>query len=231
MSRKAQFAHFLKHKVAEYRFRLSEVLEVSNRSLNTFKNKLPQNDSDGKLLIYAFSAMTAQVQTIKDIVPVLLDRDIPWSEYKSVRHMEFIAGARNAITHDGNPIINLWSDGKYYVALPFVRIGARGEMIRISPPKADIAAVSLQFTNDFSAKLIEIVESAGSDPAVLEPIYGQAFFEEAMQHPAIPEFARGLYAAADKSELDNSDPSRLKLLLSDLNGLFSYSLDGLSRSP
>lgn len=230
MNRKAQFAHFLKHKVGEYRLRLSEVLEVTDRSLNTFNTKLPQNDSDGRLLTYAFSAMVSQVQTIKDIVPVLLDRKVPWSEYKNVRHMDFVTGARNAITHDGNPIINLWADGKYYVALPFVRIDAKREVIKVVPPADDIAAVSLEFTHDFFAKVIELVESTASDPEILRPIYGRDYFEEAMRHPAISELARGLYAAADKTEHDKDDPSRLEILISELNGLLSYSLDGLSRT-
>ncbi|MCQ8118976.1 hypothetical protein [Methylomonas rosea] len=228
MNRKAQFAHFLKHKIGEYRFRLSEVLEVSDRSLNTFNSKLPQNNSDGRLLTYAFSAMTSQVQTIKDIVPVLLDREVPWSEYKNVRHMDFVAGARNAITHDGNPIIDLWVDGKYYVASPFLRIGARGETITVVPPTEDLATVSLEFTHDFSAKLLELVEGTANDPSILKPIYGREYFEEAMRHPAIPEFARDLYAESDKTEHDKNDPSRLEILLSDLNGLISYSLGGLA---
>lgn len=230
MNRKAQFAHFLKHKIAEYRFRLSEVLEVSGRSLNAFNTKLPQNDLDGRLLIYAFSALTSQVQTIKDIVPVLLNRKVAWSEYNNVRHMDFIVGARNAITHDGNPIINLWADGKYYVASPFIRLDAHGKAIKVIPPADDIAAVSLEFTHDFSEKLIELVESNASDPAIFKSIYGREFFEEAIQHPAIPTFARSLYAAADKVDHDKDDPARLEVLISDLNDLLSYSLSGLTRA-
>lgn len=230
MNRKALFAHFLKNKIGEYRFRLSEVLEVSDRSLNTFNTKLRKNDLDGRLLIYSFSAMSSQAMTIMEIVPVLLDRKVPLSHYKEVMHKDFFVSARNAITHDGNPIINMWADGKYFIASPFVRIGQHGETIEVVPPKDDIATVSLEFTRDFSAKLIEIVQSNATDTEILKPIYGREFFAKAMQHPAVPEFARGLYAAADKTELDKDDPSRLEVLLSDLNDLLSYSLDRLNRN-
>lgn len=228
MNRQAQFTHYLKHKLGEFKYRLTELIDASDRSIAGFKKGAQYEAEHAKLVTYAFSALTSQVQTIKDILPVLLDRDIPWSQYKTVSHMAFIIGTRNSITHDGNPIINMWADGRFYISSSFVRVDAKGKLIKIEPPAQDVATICIEFTRDFSIEIIKLVEGVNDNVPLSKPIYGQEYFDKAIQHSAVPNFAREVYEAADKSKLDENDPARVSALISDLEALRSYSI---SRMP
>lgn len=229
MNRRAQFAHFLEHKICEYHFLLSEFITICDRSLENFNAKHEQLDSDEKLITYRFSALASQIQTLKDIVPVLIDKAVAWSDFADVRHMDFMHGARNAITHDGNPLVNLCVDGKYYVAGPFVRYDSiKKKTIKVTPPLVDIKTSTLEFTNDLAIKIHELIESVASEPEIALPVYGIEFFDTAIQHPAIPQFAKELYVSSDKSALNEQDHSRIAKIKTELDTLLAYCSVGLS---
>src|SRR5690348_17328065 len=116
VSRRHQFGHFLLYKIQEVRFRLSELLELCSQSRRRFAVNDPDAAGSGRVLNYHFGAFSSLVQTIKDILPVVACRAISWSDLSAIRHAEFMHSVRNAITHDGNPVINMWIEGRYYVA-------------------------------------------------------------------------------------------------------------------
>lgn len=223
MNRRAQFAHFLEHKICEYHFLLSELITICDRSRENFNAKHEQLEGDGKLINYRFSALASQVQTLKDIVPVLVDKAVAWSDFADVRHMNFMHGARNAITHDGNHLVNLWTEGKYYVAVPFVRYDAlKKKMVSVTPPLVDIRTSTLEFTNDLMIKIHELIESVASEAEIALPVYGVEFFDSAIQHPAIPQFVKDLYLSSDKSPTNEQDLSRIARIKGKLNTLLAY---------
>ncbi|MHB8149521.1 MAG: hypothetical protein ACYDIB_05120 [Desulfobulbia bacterium] len=229
MNRRAQFAHFLEHKICEYHFLLSEFIIICDRSLENFNTKHEQLEGDGKLINYRFSALASQVQTLKDIVPVLVDKTVAWSDFADVRHTDFMHGARNAMTHDGNPLVNLWVDGKYYVAGPFVRYDTiKKKTIKVTPPLVDVKTSTLEFTNDLAIKIHKLIESVASEPEIALPVYGIEFFDKAIQHPAIPQFAKELYVSSDKSAVNEQDHSRVVKIKTELDTLLAYCSAGLS---
>ena len=207
-TRRVQFAHFLLHKVRELRFRLSELLDVCQTSRRRFSVQDPTASSDCRLVNFHFSAFSSLIQTIKDILPVVAGHEVTWSDLAKVRHMQFMQAVRNAMTHDGNPVINLWSEGRYYVARDILRLGQDQKPIRIQAPAEDVETLVIRFTAELCVHLRDTVLLNLKNEALKGPLYGVEFFDSAVDHPAVPEFARRLYAEADRSapEMNEDDP-------------------------
>lgn len=191
--RKSQFAHFLNHKISELKYRLLQVLEVCDESEQRFKNQQKKLKGEGKELNYRFTAFASLVQTFKDILPVITDQKVSWASLNNVKHIDFMRKSRNAITHDGNPIINMWADGKYYIACAFARLNNSGNLELIKAPPEDIATICIEFTFDLAARIRQMIEPLVEVKEFAFPMYDIEFFGEAILHPAIPKFARKLF--------------------------------------
>jgi len=207
-TRRVQFAHFLLHKVRELRFRLSELLDVCQTSRRRFSVQDPMASSDCRLVNFHFSAFSSLIQTIKDILPVVAGHEVTWSDLANVQHIQFMQAVRNAVTHDGNPVINLWIEGRYYVACDILRLGQNQNPIRIQAPADDIETLVIRFTAELCSHLRDTVSLILKSEALKGPLYGVEFFDSAVDHPAFPEFARRLYVEADRSapEMNGDDP-------------------------
>ena len=207
-SRRLQSAHFLAHTVQEIRFRFLEVSDVCEESRRRFAAQQPQAKGDGKLINYRFAAFSSLVQTIKDILPVILERTVSWSSLSHIRHLHFMKSIRNAVAHDGNPVINLWVDGCYYVACDFVRLGWNHQPLAVKAPIEDVHTIIVEFTEDLCSYLRDAFSHYVGDQTLIGPLYGQEFFNTAINHPAIPEYAQRLYGELDRSalQLDPCEP-------------------------
>jgi hypothetical protein len=77
---------------------------------------------------------------------------------KKLRHGGFMYDVRNAITHDGNPVIDAWADGLFFVAANIVRINDKNQIVIIEPPKIDVRQFCLEFSLDFAGLLGETLQ-------------------------------------------------------------------------
>lgn len=163
--------------------------------MNNKANKRLQADAQGdvQLINYRFAAFSSLVQTIKDIIPVVLERDVSWSSLSHIRHLQFIQSIRNVITHDGNPVINLWVDGRYYVACDFFRLNQKHKPVAVKAPTEDTHTIILEFTDDLCWYLHSVCSHFLGDQSLVGSLYRQEFFTKAINHSAIPKFAQRLY--------------------------------------
>ena len=197
MGRQAQFAHALLHTVRELRFRTNELLMVCTLSRERFIAFPSESQTNGRLVNFRFAAFSSLLQTFKDVLPVVAGPEFIWPSMAGVRHIAFMQSIRNAITHDGNPVINGWIEGRFYVISDFIRIGQGGRPVSVTAPVQDIGTLALEFTVDFATAIQEHVEPLVGVPSLSEPLYGEEFFGAAINHPAVPAFAKELVLAAD----------------------------------
>lgn len=218
-SKRIQFSYFLLHKMHETRFRLSEILNVCQTSRRRFAEKQPPDNDDCRMLNFHFSAFSSLVQTIKDILPTVAGQKVSWTALSNVRHMQFMHAVRNAITHDGNPVINLWVDGRYYIACDFLRLDQNQNPVLVQAPTEDIETLVTQLIMDLCTLLRSLASPLLGSQELTGPLYGEEFFDNAINHPAIPKFAKRLYAEADRSSLGERNGDPVAELLNELDDL------------
>lgn len=189
-------AFFMRDKVAEMSFRLGELLDATSASRRGFVAGEPAPEGHGRQTRYALSAFLSLVQTLKDALERVTGAKVSWADLSGVRHMAFMQDARNASTHDGNPMLTLWADGRYYVAGSFEREGSFGKAVVVRAPMADMETVCREFALDFAAAIRTRIAPLVGDPALAGPIYGREFLRRAIEHPAIPAFAKAQLAEA-----------------------------------
>jgi hypothetical protein len=190
-------ANYLAGKVREFAFQLHVVVDASDSSLASYRTGDP-GPGDGPV-IYGFSAFGNAMQSLKDALKTIGGEPITWSQVAQLSDGDFLAKSRNAMTHDGNPVINAWADGRYFVANDISRFGSNGEPIEIVRPQTDVRTLCLTFAAEFCAML-----SARLRPLVGHYEIGGAGFDsgevEAAIHTSdlIPAEVKALFAA--KSE-------------------------------
>lgn len=147
-------AGYLKGKIKEFNFQLQAVVDSCAHSVRHSTSGQPNPAGNMEAVIYGFSAFTNAMQSLKDAVEIVTETPLVWSQITALRHGNFIRNARNAATHDGNPIISSWAGGRYFVPLDIYRYGKNGRLIRINRPTEDVRTICLEFANDF-AKLLQ----------------------------------------------------------------------------
>ncbi|MDH0448062.1 hypothetical protein [Shewanella sp. GD04112] len=180
--RQNQFLHYLGNTLSELEYRLNEILNLCDRSIEQYQNG--NSETKGQELNFAFSAFSGQLQTIKDVLPVISGEQISWSMLGTVRHAKFIKGCRNAITHDGQQVINMWVKGKYYVACDFHRITSKGVEL-IFAPSEDIATICTEFTLGLLDLVKQCLDGLVYDLSESQSLYDVRFYDAAIRHPAI----------------------------------------------
>lgn len=221
-TRRVQFTHFLLYKIRETRFRLSELLNFCQASRRLFAANQPEPEGGSRVVNFHFSAFSSLFQTIKDVLPVVSDQVVTWAGLSDIRHAQFMHAVRNAITHDGNPIINMWIEGKYYVACNFVRVDQHQKAVQVQAPAEDIETLATQFTLDLCSYLHAVVRPLAGNEALTGPLYGSEFFEAAIDHPAVPEFARHLHVEIDHSAVQLETNDLIGEVLSELDALANF---------
>lgn len=187
-------ANFVSGKIEELRFHLECIVNACDETLRLFNEQKPTPKEIHRTVVYGFSALANGVQTLKDAMQTAIGNELPWSNIKSLRHGAFMYGARNAVTHDGNPVISAWTDGRYFVPAKICRIGDRGKLITIPAPTADVRTLCLEFTEDFARLLRQTLLAAHTEPA----LEGMPFSIEELDNAfgessVIPDFARKLF--------------------------------------
>lgn len=208
---KSWVANYFYSKVCEYQHYLEQVVGHCDSSLARFAQKLPPGDNEGRLLTYAYGSLNNMVQTLKDGGSVFLPTAITWTDIKTLRHGEFFYLSRNAATHDGNPIIDAWVDGRYYVGKDIERFDGFGKFIKIQRPVKDVRTFTLEFSHDFYCFLADRLTLLGDDHQLTQPIIGPSEIEQIMGSQLIPEDVKSLFAGQideikEKARNIKSDP-------------------------
>ncbi|WP_156814507.1 hypothetical protein [Burkholderia lata] len=183
-------ASFFRSKVKEFDFCLRSVVECCDQSMLRFRTGQQGDEQTEGRIVYAFSAFSNTVQTLKDAGSTFLKPKITWSDIEGLRHGKFIWLSRNAATHDGHPVISAWADGRYFVPNDIHRFGPGGDLIEISAPTVDAAQFCLEFAKDFSAFLAARLSSAGPIEGATPNI---AEIQHFLKSPAVPDFAREMF--------------------------------------
>lgn len=192
---KSWVANYFCSKVCEYQHYLEQVVGLCDSSLARFGRTLPPVDNEGRLLTYAYGSLNNMVQTLKDGGAVFLPTAITWTDIKKLRHGEFFYLSRNAATHDGNPIIDAWVDGRYYVGNDIERFDGSGKFIKIHRPAEDVRTFTLEFSRDFYGFLADRLTLLGDDHQLTQPLIGPSEIEQIIASQLIPEEVKSLFSA------------------------------------
>lgn len=184
--------NFLRSKIKEWGFHLDWLTTCCDRSMSRVRHGQAQSDDDHSQVIYAFSSFSNAIQTLKDAGSALFDEGLRWSDIDQLCHGNFIRLSRNAATHDGNPIISGWADGKFFVPNNIRRLDHKGDEIEITAPTVDARQFCLEFSQDFSelllSRLVLIEEKEGPKWSVEE-------LETGLQSHMVPEEVRQIFQA------------------------------------
>lgn len=192
-NRESRHVNFFKSKIGELRYYLEAMVQVSDDSL-ALMNMGQDGTQQGKVIVYSFSSFTNALQSIKDSGALFLPlHSLSWGKIKTLRHGEFMKDARNAITHDGNPIINFWLDGHYYVGGKIERLDENKKPITIVPPKISVREFSLEFAHDLAVLISDILKLVPDDDKLKLSTLSMDEWVEGMKSELVPEFAKELF--------------------------------------
>lgn len=181
---------YFKSKVGEFDFYLRSVVECCDLSMQRFRSGQQSNEQTESKVVYAFSAFSNTIQTLKDAGSTFLKPKISWSDIACLRHGKFMWHCRNAATHDGNPVISAWADGRYYVPNDIRRFDSSGNLVEILAPTVDVAQFCLEFAEDFGGLLVARLRDLGPiEGAQLNIVEIQRF----LSSPMVPAFVRSLF--------------------------------------
>ena len=213
-------------KVKELNYHLISIVDACDESLRMFSDGKPVPKDNSKAVIYGFSSFANVIQTLKDAAKIVTGQQVPWSRIEQLRHGAFMRDVRNAATHDGNPVVSAWVDGRYFVPMKILRLDQNGKLIEIPAPHQDIRTLCLEFAADISKLLREtlrdemnVADLRGSSFSITE--LDEAFTE----FTVMPEFAKQLFAekrAEIASHLANSQHDPVAQAIGQLDEVLSY---------
>lgn len=186
-------ASFIITKIEEYQFHLELIINSCNKTIILFfeQKQIPREIE--RAVVYGFSALTNCIQSIKDAMDTATNNDFSWSRIKALKYGNFMHDARNAVTHDGNPIISAYANGRYFVPEKICRINKRG-LVTIPAPKADIRTICLEFTEDFCCLLRQTLLDAHNKPAFQSmPFSIQEMTSSIIESSVTPDFVRDAF--------------------------------------
>ncbi|MBW9107079.1 hypothetical protein [Paraburkholderia phenoliruptrix] len=146
--------NFFSGKIREFFYHLRWVVRCCDESMVDFRAQRPTAGPSHEEVLYAYSALTNTVMTLKDGGSTFLEPKIDWSDIDQLRHGLFMHECRNAATHDGHPVISGWADGKFFVPSNIKRYDNKSRFVQIAVPSADVRTFCLEFAKDF-AELLE----------------------------------------------------------------------------
>ncbi len=228
MKNKAKFAHYLNHIVKEFGYRLNDLLKACQRGPQSKPERPTWERFD---INYGYSAFVSLIQGFKDILSVLSDEAMHWSSFASIKHMTFIKNSRNALTHDGHPIIDMWINGHYYMARDIIRFDQRGGEVLITAPVKDIATVCLEFSIEFLSTIKDLIKPLAAKPEIRSFLYSSDDFKEMFKHPAHREVPEEIIRKIDamKNKRLPNQPNPIKETIERLDLLIDFSTKELSK--
>lgn len=221
-------ANYFSSKLKEFHYYLNEIVIACDKSLSQFTlqiNDQEENKRNSQIVIYSFSSFTNLIQTLKDATETFIKPNgkLPWSEIKVLRNGRFLYEARNAATHDGNPVISAWVDGKYYVPAKILRLDKDKKVKEIFAPRDDIRKVCLEFSVDYCNLLSRKLSEVGTDlsGSILNP----TDYEYFMSSEVIPYFAKELFfnnLPQLQNQIKSVEHDPIKIAMANLNDVTSY---------
>lgn len=195
LKRRRLIATHLKGKIRELHFYLKAVVAGCDASRAELHGPHQREQEDA--VAFGFSALANAVQSIKDTLGAILDVPFAWSKVEAARHGKFVHHIRNAMTHDGHPVVTGWVDGRFFVPGVILRLDQRGHLVTIEPPAVDVRSMCLEFTVDFChvvrAELVEIQE----DPTLQgAPFDADEAIDAILNFSHLPDYAKELITAS-----------------------------------
>lgn len=219
-------ANHFSGKVKELHYHLAAIVAASDQSLRLFASGHEVPSTNSQAVVYGFSAFANVIQTLKDATKTVTSEQLPWSKIESLRHGAFMRDARNAATHDGNPVVSAWVDGRYFIPAKISRLGDRGQPIEIPAPAEDIRTLCLEFTEDFCQLLRKTLLEAESVAHLKGASFSMAELEEAIaESQVMPEFAKQLFASNRQeiaTSLRNVEHDPVTQAICNLDEVISY---------
>ncbi|MFC4706233.1 hypothetical protein [Paraburkholderia caffeinitolerans] len=183
-------ANFFKGKVKEFLFDLKRIVRCCDQAMSDFLVGSPTDEDCHAEVLYALSGFSNAIMTLKDAGSTITGTKIGPQDIDPLRHGLFMRTCRNAATHDGHPILSLWTEGRFFVPTDILRFDDYGRLVQIQAPAVDARTFSLEFAHDFSVLLVSKLQPlAGLEGAKLDA----KDVEKAFEFQGIPEFARELF--------------------------------------
>lgn len=187
-------ANFIDGKLKELQYHLDTIISGCDNSLHLFSRGLQVPSKTNQAVVFGFSAFANVVQTLKDATKIVTGMQLPWSAIEKLRHGTFMRHARNAATHDGNPVVSAWIDGRYHVPRNIIRVDDRGEECTIVAPTEDIRTLCLEFAEDLCLLVRETLLRTEEVASLNGASVSMAELEEAVtESQVMPEFAKRLF--------------------------------------
>lgn len=219
-------ANYFGSKVKELHYHLIAIVDACVELLRLFADGQPVPKGNSEAVIYGFSAFANVIQTLKDAAKIVAGQQVPWSRIEQLRNGAFMHDARNASTHDGNPVVSAWVDGRYFVSMRILRLDQHGKLIEIPAPCQDIRTLCLEFAADFSNLLRETLRD-GMDVADLRGVsFSMTELDDAViESTVMPEFATQLFVEKRSeiaSQLTNIQHDPVTQAIGHLDEVISY---------
>lgn len=213
-------------KVREFGNHLRVVVEACDHSLTTYMLNQPHPGDSG--VVYGFSAFSNAMQALKDALKTIGGPSLSLAEIAQLPHGEFMTKARNAATHDGNPIVNAWVDGRFFIATDISRFGINNEPIEIARPTQDVRTLCLQFAEGYSAALRERLHPMRGQFQIGGAPFDSAEFESMINNAdLIPEHVKQIVASQRdciRAAFEGAPPfDPIKKAITELESIMAYS--------
>lgn len=189
----AAIANYVSGKISEYQYHLRALVEECDSTYEQFRTQ--GSGRHGTKVVYSFSALGNAMQSLKDSVNSLGDNTLTWAEIGKNPHGDFMYKARNAVTHDGNPIVNAWIDGRFYVSNDISRTDMRGKPIKIVRPIEDIRTVCLQFSEAYAAQLRVSLSNMLGAYTIKSTVDIEDTEKFILESTIVPQFVKDVFAA------------------------------------
>lgn len=204
-------ANHLKNKARELRYFLELIADGSLQSRQSFQAQQPVPDNVYQRVIYGFSGFANSVQSLKDSFETATGDALTWGEIGKLRHGIFIKEARNAATHDGNPVVNGWVDGEYYTLGKIIRLDAKDKVVTIEPPLLPVVRVCSEFAEDLCTLMAHKLGDHCGRSDLTGAFLAESMLDDFFDSSLVPEFAKELLRGQKKQSLlalqqSNHDP-------------------------
>lgn len=213
-------------KVKELHYHLIAIVDACEQSLRLFADKQLVPKENSKAVVYGFSSFVNVIQTLKDTAKIVTGEQVPWSRIEQLRYGSFMRDARNASTHDGNPVVSAWVDGRYFVPMRILRLDQHNKLIEIPAPRQDIRTLCLEFAVDFSNLLRETLSNEMNSSDLRGASLSMSELDEAITESTVmPEFAKQLFAEKRSvlaSQLANIQHDPVAQAIAHLEKVISY---------
>lgn len=212
----------------ELAFRVGELVDVSKAAIGTFQQQVRErgnvtDEKYGRVLQYRFTSLIALAMTFRDVLTRALEGVIDWDTVvQDVEHAASVLSMRNAIVHDGYPMLSLYSDGRYYFGVSVRRQGQGKKMVDIEVPAHDVETFSLEYVRSLSKTLASYFRQLPEGEKLKGPQFDYDWFAGAIKHPVVARFGATLPSREQYANLDMNNPPPLDMAADILDSVASF---------